>query len=135
MATQRFDVAKYKLKIPDPTYAGDGKPPLVALTSFELRELTGEDELAAIDRARAKMPQGRLPEHTEIQEESISESFVRVNDAEIVPPWAGHKKWPAKVRDFLRVAYRSMNDADPEEIADFAKAVRPRATDAPSTHG
>jgi hypothetical protein len=135
MSSVKFDVAKYKLTIPDPSYTGDGKPPRTPLTSFELREINGEDEIAALDRAREKMPSGRLPGPEDVAEENISEAFVSVNGSPVIAPWGGHRKWPAKVRDFLRVAFRSLNDADQEDIQDFAKAVRGKKADGPSSHG
>lgn len=122
MATHIFDLAKYRLTIPDPNVEGD-RAPMVPLTSIELRELTGEDELAAIDRARALAPSGREPTGTEVFEENITAALVRVNGQDVPgPAWHGHQKWRAKVRDFLRMAFRAVNDASQEDLEDFKKA-------------
>lgn len=122
-----FDLSKYKLMIPDPSTPDvEGTTPrMVQLVSVELREMTGEDEIAAVDLAQSLMPSGRTVGQIQITEASIATAMVAVNGTPVSAPWWGAGKWRAKVRDFLRVAYRSMNDATSEDIEDFAKAVAP----------
>lgn len=120
---QTFDLKKYKLTIPDPTVEDAARAPMIPLTSITIRDLDGEDELAAIDRARTMAPSGRDPSATEVFEETMSIALIEINGAAPpIVPWRGHVKWKAKVRDFLRIAFRVVNDASPEDLADFRAA-------------
>jgi len=115
--TKVFDVAKYKLTIP--SEGGDGE---VALTSFTLRELDGEDELAALERACVAAPADRMPTGSLVIDHQVAESFIAVNGNSVQSPYLAWRKWPAKSRDFVRAAWGKMNDAPRKDVDDFLAA-------------
>ena len=111
--TKTFDVRKYKLQIPDPATPGRSIP----LESFALRETTGEDDLAAAERATASGGKALASYRNDV----IAEAFVEVNGEPVVTPY-GWRRWPSKARDFVMLAFTRMNDAPVSELEDFEKA-------------
>lgn len=95
-----FDVSSYKLEI----------------DTFELEEISGEEELAAIERA------GTNPTGSRLQEQMVADSIVSVNGEPVVRPYVDWKKWKSRTRDFVRAAFHKMNSGAPAEIDDFMKA-------------
>lgn len=111
--TKVFDVRKYKLLIPDPKQPGRTIP----LESFELRETSGEDDIAAAERATAAGGKAAASYRNDV----IAESFVSVNGEAVVTPF-GWRSWPSKTRDFVGLAFTKMNDAPAKDLEDFEKA-------------
>lgn len=102
-----FNVAKYKLKLPDNT----------ALTSFELEELEGEEECAAAERA------GEKPSGLRVQMQFLAESIVAVNGKPVdARPFTGVSRWPSRTLDFVRKAFHRFCSASNKELEDFERA-------------
>lgn len=109
MARERktFDVAKYKLKLPDGT----------ELSTFEFEEYAGEEEIAAADRA------GGTGNAVAYQLQLIAESVCAVNGQEVgMRPYLPLLKWSSRTLDFMRKAFNGFCSATNAELADFAKA-------------
>ncbi len=109
--TKTFAMAKFKLTIPDPK----GTPTRLPLDSFELREVTGEDMVAAAERT------GNAS-NMSLRDSMVAEAFISVNGESVAAPFVGWRKWSAKARDFVVLAYTKMNDASEADLADFEKA-------------
>jgi hypothetical protein len=110
--TKLFDVSKYKLTVPHPTDPGRRVP----LESFTLREGTGEDEIAAFERAGANATRAA------IVDAQIADLFVAVNGEAVVSPFVGWRKWSSKARNYVVRAFSRMNEAPNEDMEDFEKA-------------
>lgn len=109
--SKTFQVGK-KLTIPDP------KDPTrrVPLESFTLRECTGDDEIAAHERA------GHNASRAAIMDAQIADVFVAVNGEPVVAPFVGWRKWSTQARSYVVVAYSGMTDVPDGDLEDFRKA-------------
>jgi hypothetical protein len=128
MTTKTFNVSKYKLTIPDPADPTEKKR--VPLESFTLRETSGEDDIAAAERATVSGSKSAMSFRNDV----IAEAFVAVNGDPVVTPY-GWRTWPSKARDFVLLAFTKMNDAPAGELADFEKAAFGEPAPAPNERG
>lgn len=110
MHTFRFDCTKLKL------HDHQGKP----ITSFRLRETTGLDEDAALQRVLDAFG-GTVPPSAgnKVGEHVIADSFVEVNDAKVVAPFTTWMQWPSRTQTFVSRAFGKINGASEAEIKDF----------------
>lgn len=110
MHTRRFDCTKFGLH----THKGE------AITSFKLRETTGPDEDAALQRVLDAYGTADVPKsaHQKVGEGVIADSFVEVNDLPVVAPYAWNL-WPTRTRSFVEAAFNRLNGATKDEIDSF----------------
>lgn len=122
--TFRFDCAKLKLR------DHQGKP----ITSFRLRETTGLDEDAALQRVLDAFG-GSIPSSAanKVGEHVIADSFVEVNDAPVVAPFTTWMSWPSRTQTFVTRAFSKINGATEAEIKDFLEGGAATAAPGPES--
>jgi hypothetical protein len=98
----------------------------LAVDSFKLRRIIGDDELAAAERAEDAP--GIV-----LEEQMICEAIVEVDDKPVQRPYQGFRGWDSVTRDFVRAAFRRLCNAKAGDLADFLKEAFGDAGPAPSS--
>lgn len=111
---KKFDLSKYKN---------------VAINSFELRELTGDNEVDAI--ARCTDPATGRAQLTSVglRAQLIADAIVAVNGEPVTGPYLAWQKWPLRTREFVAAAFDAMHEVNREEMQDFLGAAFGKATE------
>ena len=95
-----------------------------AITSITIRELTGADYFAAMERAEG--PESRRVTALDVKREAIADAIVEVDGAAVTTPYPAWLGWGARTGRFVDRAYADINELSDTEVFQIQAMTGPR---------
>lgn len=97
----------------------------VSIKSFKVREITGEDMIAAAARVAPMDGEEINPQlmGMMVRMETIAGSITEVNGERQIGPCGDFKKWNGRTREFVARTFKYLNEISNEESDLFDKAL------------
>lgn len=92
----------------------------LSIKSIDLKELIGEDSIAAAQRSVPRNGGGSaFLVNVEHRNQMIADAITQVNGEPVIQPYLGWMKWNLKTQDFVVLAFDHMNSLTAKERDDF----------------